>query len=84
MAVHLVHIHVEIVPDPETVHSVGVNLALRQPCYFRAVDGKDHAIAIDLDAQRVGLPAVRPLLDDRRMSCPVHDCHRLFDGENAR
>ena len=26
---HLIHIHIQIVPDPETIHPIGMKLALR-------------------------------------------------------
>lgn len=65
-------------PDPECVHSVGVKLALGQARYFGAVDRKHYVVAFDLNSQRVGLPAILPLLDDRGMRRPVDYSDRFL------
>lgn len=49
-ALDLIHVDIEVMADSETIQSVGVELAFRQPRHIGPVDGEDHVIAPYLDA----------------------------------
>src|SRR5205823_11477266 len=64
---YLVDIDVQIVANPEGIHAIGVNLALRQPRDFFSINAKDHVVALYLNPERIGLLAVGRLRIDGRV-----------------
>src|SRR5438128_1401438 len=58
---YLIHVDIQVMADAEAVRAVGVDFALGQPRHLGTIDAEDHVIALGLDAQGVGLLAVRAL-----------------------